>query len=67
MKVFINDKEHSFDVNELEVSALLKELGIKPDGLVIELDNNVLTFNDFNTNLVKDGSRLELIRIFGGG
>jgi len=67
MKVIINDKEHVFDLKELALIDMLNKVNMKPTGLIVELDGMILKSNEFTDAVVKDGSRVELIRIVGGG
>lgn len=67
MKIFINDKEYLFEDTELKLVNLLKKLEVNQAGLIAEVDGKVFNNNELNEAVVKDGSKIELIKIFGGG
>ena len=67
MKVLINDKEYMFDEQEIGFNTMLKKLEIKSGGLIAEVDGKVFNSEEFDALTIKDGSKIELIRVFGGG
>ena len=67
MKIYVNDKEHSFDCAGLTISDLLQKLNMSCTGVVAELNGDVFSNKDFSTKTLSDGSKIELIRIVGGG
>jgi len=67
VKVFINDEEYIFDDDELILLNMLKKLGVKTSGLIAEIDGKVFNNNELDKGVVKDGSKVELIKVFGGG
>ncbi|MEI6079926.1 MAG: sulfur carrier protein ThiS [bacterium] len=67
MKIYVNDKEHSFDCAGLTINDLLQKLNMSCTGVVAELDGDVLNSKDFSNRSLSDGSKIELIRIVGGG
>ena len=46
---------------------LLEARGIGPEGVVAELNREIVPGSDFGTTLLSDGDRLELLRFVGGG
>ena len=67
MKILINDKEYLFDEVELKLVNLLKKLEVNQAGLIAEVDGKVFNNSELGEAVVKDGSKVELIKIFGGG
>ena len=67
MKVVINDKEYMFDEGEMNLLNMLKKLDVNTSGLIAEVDGKVFNNNELENAVVKDGSNVELIKIFGGG
>lgn len=67
MKVFINDKEYIFDDEELLLTKMLKKLEVNTAGLIAEIDGKVFNNEELKNGVVKDGSKVELIKVFGGG
>jgi thiamine biosynthesis protein ThiS len=46
---------------------LLEELNMPKIGLVAELDGEIIPNDKLSSKDIKDGSKIELIRIVGGG
>jgi thiamine biosynthesis protein ThiS len=67
MKIYVNDKEHIFNENCLTLGGLLEKINMSSTGVVAELNGEVLNNKDFSSKNLSDGSRIELIRIVGGG
>lgn len=67
MKITVNDKQYDLNRTEMTCSELLSNIKIDTTGLIVELDGKIYTAQQFNDAVVKDGSKLELIRIMGGG
>jgi thiamine biosynthesis protein ThiS len=67
MKIYVNDKEHIFNENDLTLSGLLEKIKMSSTGVVAELNGEVFSNKDFSTKSLSDGSKVELIRIVGGG
>lgn len=67
MRVLINDEEYFFDDDELGLIDMLKKLDVNTAGLIVEIDGKVFNNNELDKGIVKNGSRVELIKIFGGG
>ncbi len=55
-------------VNEqITVSDLLRELNIKPDRVAVELNLEIVERQMFDTRLLKEGDRVEILSFIGGG
>jgi len=68
MKVFINDGEYFFDdASEIKLIDMLKRLEVSTSGLIAEIDGKVFNNSELAEGVVKDGSKVELIKVFGGG
>ena len=67
MKVQVNDMEYSFNETELTITDLLAKMNMSTTGVVAEMDGEVFNNREFNSRKIKDGARIELIRIVGGG
>lgn len=67
MRVSINGKEYELARDSVCCEELLKTVGISKDGLIAEVDGKVFTVTQLSDAVVKDGSKVELIRIMGGG
>ena len=67
MKIFINDEEYCFEDIELNLVHVLKKLEVNQSGLIAEVDGKVFNNSELGDAVVKDGSKIELIKVFGGG
>lgn len=64
--MIINGKDHSFkDGQTLE--ELLTELGVNLDKVVVELDGEIITKEDFYKTSLKESNVMEVISFVGGG
>jgi thiamine biosynthesis protein ThiS len=66
MNVTINGEDHEFSSN-LTVASLLANLGLKPDRVAVELNRDLLPRDRWNTTLLNDGDKLEIVHFVGGG
>ncbi|MCX6112469.1 MAG: sulfur carrier protein ThiS [Proteobacteria bacterium] len=67
MRIYLNEKEYVFDETNLTINDLLKKLNMSCMGVVAEVDGDVFNSKNFSNATIKDGSKIELIRIVGGG
>lgn len=67
MKILVNGKEHITEASLLTIAGLLEELNMSKLGLVAELDGEIISNDRLSSKDIKDGSKIELIRIVGGG
>ena len=59
---FINSSRKEFTLNEA-----LCELGYKSNTIIVELNNLIVNYESWQDNKVKDGDKLEIVSIVGGG
>jgi sulfur carrier protein len=45
----------------------LQSLNLDPDTVVVECDGEVVARNDYDSHVLQEGTKLELIRFVGGG
>ena len=66
IKTFINGamREVATGTTVLE---LLNELDIKPQGIAVELNLEIVPKGRFGEMILKDGDKVEIIRMVGGG
>ncbi|MGG1619271.1 sulfur carrier protein ThiS [Paenibacillus sp. NRS-1782] len=67
MKLTINGQSMTFSSRIIHVDQLLKELDLKVKTVVVELNRHILTREDHDEAILKDGDRLEIIHFVGGG
>ena len=64
--VIVNGKPLEIHANSSAADAT-KALGMWEQSLVAELDGLILSKDEMEKHILKDGSKLELIRFVGGG
>ncbi len=65
MKLTINGQDRQ--VSATTVWSLLEELGLHPQGTVVERNREIVDKEAFRDTPVADGDVLELVRLVGGG
>lgn len=66
MNLSINGKNREFPA-QLNIVELLEFLELKPERVVVELNQEILTADKHAEIQLKDGDTLELIQFVGGG
>jgi sulfur carrier protein len=68
MTLIINGEPREFTESSLALSVLLAEkLGMKGDRVAVELNREIVRRGEWESTLVKDGDRLEIVHFVGGG
>lgn len=67
MKIVLNGKINGEFDAPLNVSELLERLGLSGQPVLVELDEIALRPRDYPETLVRDGAKLEIIRVAAGG
>jgi thiamine biosynthesis protein ThiS len=49
------------------LSALVEQLGMKPDRVAIELNHEIIPRDQWLKTMLRDGDRLEIVHFVGGG
>lgn len=65
MNLIINGDERLLSAETL--SALIEELGMKPDRVAIELNREIVHKEQWRQTRLKEGDRLEIVHFVGGG
>ena len=65
MKVTINGQDR--EVAAATVLGLLEELGLHPQGTVVERNREIVDREAFRDTRLSEGDVLELVRLVGGG
>ncbi len=65
MKLIINGQDR--EVAAATVSGLLEELGLHPQGTVVERNREIVDREAFRETKLANGDVLELVRLVGGG
>jgi thiamine biosynthesis protein ThiS len=66
MKLIINGEEKSVE-NVSSLSSLLQHLGLKADRVAIELNREIVARGVWDSTILTDGDRLEIVQFVGGG
>jgi len=65
-KVKLNGKD--FEIGSgTTLSRLLETIGIKPQGIAVELNLEVVPKSKYKETPLRDGDRIEIVRMVGGG
>ena len=62
----VNGKKFEFKSNTT-ISNLLKELGLKEDAVVVEINLNIIENEEYRSYIIKEDDVIEVIRLVGGG
>ena len=69
MKLKVNGKEKDLDLDlqKAWLSSTIDILGYKPNTIIVEVNNIIISSNKWDEKLLKEGDRLEIVSIVGGG
>ena len=69
MKIKVNGKNKLLDISkeEISLSKILKLLGYRPNTVVVELNNTIINFQFWDSKIIHDGDKIEIVSIVGGG
>ena len=69
MKISVNGEEKLLKLTNKvsNLSFILKNLGYKSKTIVVELNNLIVNSDQWEIEMVKDGDKLEIVSIVGGG
>ncbi|MDY7993723.1 sulfur carrier protein ThiS [Paenibacillus polymyxa] len=67
MKLTINGQSMIFSNRITHVNQLLHELDVKVKTVVVELNRHILSREDHDEAVLKDGDCLEIVHFVGGG
>tara|TARA_B100000925_G_scaffold196959_1_gene149121 strand:- start:322 stop:531 length:210 start_codon:yes stop_codon:yes gene_type:complete len=69
MKIRVNGEEKFINNlnKEFTLAEALAQLGYKNNTIIVELNNLIINNESWQENKVKDGDKLEIVSIVGGG
>ena len=69
MKIRVNGEEKFINnsTKEFTLTETLDQLGYKNNSIIVELNNLIVNYESWQINKVKDGDKLEIVSIVGGG
>jgi thiamine biosynthesis protein ThiS len=65
MNLIINGESHAHSA--LTLTALVEQLGMKPDRVAIELNREIVPRDRWPQTELNDGDQLEIVHFVGGG
>ncbi|HEY1271727.1 MAG TPA: sulfur carrier protein ThiS [Terriglobales bacterium] len=66
MNLHINGEEKTLDA-PLTLSSLLEGMGMKPDRVAVELNQQIVPREKWPSTQLAEGDRLEIVHFVGGG
>lgn len=66
MKIYVNGQSHDV-AEQTHVSDVINELGLTGKKIAIELNKEILPFQQYTTQVLHDEDRLEIVHAIGGG
>jgi thiamine biosynthesis protein ThiS len=66
MTLHINGEQRDFP-DGLTISALVAQLGMKPDRVAVELNLEIVPRPQWEATMLKEGDKLEVVHFVGGG
>ena len=69
MKIRVNGKEKKIELEteKAVLSSTLEFLGYKQNTVVVEVNNLIINSKKWENEIIKEGDRLEIVSIVGGG
>ena len=68
MKIRVNGEERIIQCNKsISLSETMKLLGYSSNTVIIELNNLIINSEGWKNKYIKNGDRLEIVSIVGGG
>jgi thiamine biosynthesis protein ThiS len=65
MRVFVNGDEKDFD--GISLAELIEQLDLPAARIAIELNREVVRRSDWDSTMLKDEDRIEIVHFVGGG
>jgi thiamine biosynthesis protein ThiS len=66
IQVVINGENREF-AEGITIFEFLNELGIKPQGIAVELNLEIVPKGKYSEAVLKEGDKIEIVRMVGGG
>ena len=69
MKISVNGKEKKIELENEKalLSSTLEFLGYKRNTVVVEVNDLIINSKKWDSEIIKEGDRLEIVSIVGGG
>ncbi|GBE02912.1 sulfur carrier protein ThiS [bacterium BMS3Bbin06] len=66
MKISLNGEDYTAK-EPVSVEGLLKELGVHPQRVAVEVNFRIIRKADYSRAMIKDGDSVEVVSFVGGG
>ena len=69
MKISVNGKEKNIELENEKalLSSTLEFLGYRPNTIVVEVNDLIINSTKWGDEILKEGDKLEIVSIVGGG
>ena len=69
MKISVNGKEKKIELENEKalLSSILEFLGYKQNTVVVEVNDLIINSKKWESKIIKEGDKLEIVSIVGGG
>ena len=69
MKIKVNGKEKNIELENEKalLSSAIELLGYRPNSIVVEVNGLIINSTKWENEILKEGDRLEIVSIVGGG
>ena len=69
MKISVNGKEKKIELENEKalLSSILEFLGYKQNTVVVEVNDLIINSKKWESEIIKEGDKLEIVSIVGGG
>jgi len=67
VKLIVNEKESIFEKSELTIDELLQKLNIEKSGIAVVVNGDIVRRVRFAEYKLKEGDRVDIITMVGGG
>ena len=69
MKISVNGQEKTIEIESEKalLSSILEFLGYKQNTVVVEVNDLIINSKKWENEIIKEGDRLEIVSIVGGG
>ncbi len=67
MKIYLNGEEREFNKDKMTIKDLVEELQIKAPNFAVAVGIDVIPKSEYETYLLKEGDKVEVVTFVGGG
>lgn len=67
LKIFLNDKEFNFESENGSIAQLLEKLNVQKEFVAVCINGDIIKKKLFNEYILKNGDRVDIITMVGGG